>query len=406
MAQTRQAKLAVDGGVALRSSPFAPWPSFSPAELQAVENVLRSGRVNYWTGDQGRNFEHEFSEFAGTRHAVACANGTVALELALYALGVGNGDEVIVPGRSFFATASCVLMRGARPVFADVDRDSQNLTAAGIVPHITGKTRAIIAVHLAGWPCDMDAIGKVAQSRGLRVIEDCAQAHAAADKGRRVGSMGDVGAFSFCQDKIMTTGGEGGILTTNNEEVWKRAWSFKDHGKNYGGVQDRTNPASFRWVHDHVGTNWRLTEMQAALGRVALGELEDRVRRRRELAGILAARLTRLPQLRIPIPPPQSYHAYYKFYAFLRPETLREGWDRDRVLAAITEEGIPCFVGSCSEIYLEKAIPEELRPEAPCAVSRELGATSLMFLVHHTLCEQDMLDTCEAIEKVLRVASQ
>lgn len=398
--------LAIDGGPKLRTKPLAPWPSFTADEVQAVTRILESGKVNYWTGDEGRQFEAEFAAFTGCKHAVALANGTVALELALYGLGIGPGDEVITTSRTFIASASCVVMRGSIPVMADVDRDSQNITAETIRAALTPRTRAIIAVHLAGWPCDMDPILELAREHGLKVIEDCAQAHGATYKGRPVGSMGDANAFSFCQDKIMTTGGEGGMLTTNDVELWKRAWAFKDHGKSYDAVYNRRHPPGFRWLHESFGTNWRLTEMQSALGRVLLHKLPDMVSKRRRLAAVLTERFAAIPALRVTVPPEDIGHSYYKYCVFLRPERLRDNWYRQQVIDAINAEGIPCYSGSCSEIYLEKAFPENLKPAQPLDVARELGETALMFLVHPTLLEQDMHDTADAVAKVLAAAAQ
>ena len=399
-------KLALDGGVPVRTEPFGPWPHFEEDEVAAAAAVLRSGRVNYWTGEEARRFEREFAAVAGCDYAVAVANGTVALELALWALGIGPGDEVIVPSRTFIASASCAVMRGATPVVADVDPVSQNLTAATVAAALTPRTKAIIAVHLAGWPCDMDPLLALARERGLYVIEDCAQAHGATYKGRPVGSMGDAAAFSFCQDKIMTTGGEGGMLTTNRRDVWERAWRYKDHGKSYAAVYHREHPPGFRWLHESFGTNWRMTEMQAAIGRVQLRKLPGWVEKRRRNAGILTARFAQLPALRATVPPPEVGHAYYKYYTFVRPEALKDGWNRNRIMLAVQAEGIPCFVGSCSEIYREKAFQEAgLGPAARLPVAKELGETSLMFLVHPTLSEADMEDTASAVEKVLRLAT-
>lgn len=385
----------------VRTAAFAPWPSFEQDEIDAVRDVMVSGKINYWTGEEGRLFEKEYAAFVGSRYAIALTNGTVALELALEALGIGEGDEVIVPSRTFLATASCALMRGAKPVFADVDRVSQNITAETIRPLITERTRAVIVVHLAGWPCDMDPILKLAREHHVKVIEDCAQAHGAVYKGRNVGSMGDVGTFSFCQDKIMTTGGEGGLITTNDEEVWSRAWSFKDHGKSFDAVYKQAHPPGFRWLHESVGTNWRLTEMQSALGRVLLRKLPERVKARRRNAARLNQLFAADPAIRLTVPQEDTQHAYYKYYFFLRPEALRSDWDRNAMIAQINAEGVPCFSGSCSEIYLEKAFELSLRPQRhhPCA--RELGNTSLMFLVHHTLTDGDMVDTFSAVTKVL-----
>ena len=394
-------RLAVDGGVPVRTKPFAPWPSYSRDEIEAAASVLASGKVNYWTGQEGHQFEAEFASFTGCRHAVALANGTVALELALEGLGIAVGDEVIVPSRTFIASASCAVMRGATPVIADVDPDSQNLTAETILAVLTPRTRAIVAVHLTGWPCDMDPILELAREHGLKVVEDCAQAHGASYRGRPVGSMGDAGAFSFCQDKIITTGGEGGMLITNDADLWSHAWAFKDHGKSYAAVYNRHHPPGYRWLHESFGTNWRLTEMQSAIGRLQLSRLQESVTARRSHAAVLTMRFSQMPALRVTVPAADTYHSYYKYYVFLRRERLREDWGQQRIIEAIQAEGVPCFQGSCSEIYLERAFPEAMRPHERLPIARELGETSLMFPVHPTLSEADMHDISDAVEKVL-----
>ena len=407
MASTRpDPELAIAGGPPVRTRPWTPWPEFSADEVEAAAAVLRSGKVNYWTGDEGRKFEEEFAAWVGRKHAVALANGTLALELALYALGIGPGDEVIVPSRTFVATATCVLLRGATPVFADVDRDSGNLTAETVRPLIHRRTRAIIPVHLAGWPCDMEPILALARRHKLKVVEDCAQAHGATYKGRPVGALSDIAAFSFCQDKIISTGGEGGMLLTDDRKLWERAWSYKDHGKSYDAVYRRKHPPGFRWLHESPGSNWRLTEMQSAMGRVLLKKIPERVARRRRNAAILDRRLSSLPALRVPSVPAGFGHAFYKYHLYLRPERLARGWNRERLLEAISAEGVPCLSGSCSEIYLEKMFPAKLRPKKRLPVARELGETSLMFQLHHTLAEEDMLDICRAVGKVMKVAAR
>lgn len=378
---------------------FAPWPYFAEDEVEAAAAVLRSGKVNYWTGEEGRLFEREFAAFVGCRHAVAVANGTVALELALRALGIGPGDEVVTTSRTFIASASCVAAVGARPVFADIDRDSQNVTANSIRAVLTPATKAIIPVHL-GWPCEMDEIVEFARKFQLKIVEDCAQAHGATYKGRPVGSLGDIAAFSFCQDKNLTTAGEGGMVTTNSEEMWERMWSYKDHGKSYEAVHRRQHPWGFRWLHESLGTNWRLSEVQSAVGRVGLRKLPDWIGTRRKHAAMLTERLSRIRGLRIPVTPAHVQHSYYKYYAFIRPEKLAPGWHRDRIAQAIASHGIPTSVGTCSEIYLEKAFPLEWRPAERLPIARELGETSLMFLIHPTLTEAHMERTCEAVERV------
>jgi len=400
-------KLALDGQQPVRSSQFPPWPSFEQDEIEAVERVLRSGKVNYWTGDEGRSFEREFACFHGVKHAVALMNGTAALEAALFSLGIGMGDEVIVTPRTFIASASCVIMRGARPVFADVDPISQNITADSIEPAITSRTKAIIAVHLAGWPCDMDSIMELARRKGLYIIEDCAQAHGAKYKGMVVGSFGDVAAFSFCQDKIITTGGEGGMVTTNNREIWSKIWSFKDHGKDYDSVYKKKHPSGFRWLHDTFGTNLRMTEIQAAIGRIQLQKLNDWLLKRKRNADILSASLKRIKALTVNIPPDYIQHAYYKFYSFVKPHLLDTQWNREKIIEAITAEGMTCLSGSCSEIYLEKAfLDSEFRMDKRLPVAKKLGETSLMFLVHPTLTEKDMEDMAHAVEKVMKIAGK
>jgi dTDP-4-amino-4,6-dideoxygalactose transaminase len=379
---------------------LAPWPYFEPDEIEAATAVLRSGKVNYWTGQEGRLFEAEFARSIGTKYAVCVANGTVALELALESCGIGRGDEVITTCRTFIASASCIVMRGARPICVDVDPDSQNMTAETVRRAITPRTKAIIAVHLAGWPCDMDEILNLAADNDLRVIEDCAQSQGGSYKGRPVGSMGDVAAFSFCHDKIMTTAGEGGMLTTNDSAVWERAWSFKDHGKSYDAVYNRHHGGSFRWLHESFGTNWRMTEMQAALGRVVLAKVPRWVETRRRHSNALTKILSTLPCLRIPTVPDAFRHAYYKYYAFLRPEMLCKGWDRDKIIEAVNAKGVPCFAGSCSEIYLEKAFSTRRKhPSLP--VAKTLGENSLMFLVHPTLSDEHIAIMCRTIKNVL-----
>ncbi len=391
----------------VRTAPFPPWPYFDKDEIEAAMNVLRAGKVNYWTGDEGRRFEGEFAAFVGTKHAVAVMNGTVALEAALFALNVGPGDEVIVTPRSYVASAGCVALRGAKPVFADVDPVSQNITAASIEPVITPRTRAVIAVHLAGWPCEMDDILALAQKHDLAVIEDCAQAQGARYKGRPVGSLGDVAAFSFCQDKISTTGGEGGMVTTNRKDFWSTIWSYKDHGKSYDAVYSaEVKPGpSFRWLHESFGTNGRMTEMQAAIGRMQLRKLPSWIETRRRAAAILTKSFQNIPAFRVTVPPQEVFHAYYKYYVFIRPDQLKKGWNRERVITAVNAQGIPCFSGSCSEIYREKAF-DSLRPAERLPVASELGETAMMFLVHPTLSEQDILDTVKAVERVMGAASR
>ncbi len=384
---------------------FSPWPSFTEEEGNAVKDVLLSNKVNYWTGTEGREFEKEFAAWAGADHAIALANGTVALDVALLALGLNKGDEVIVTSRTFLASASSIVNAGGIPVFSDVDRDSQNITAETIEKVLTSKTRGIICVHLAGWPCDMDPIMALAEKHDLFVIEDCAQAHGALYKGKPVGSIGDVGAWSFCQDKIMTTGGEGGMVTTNNEALWKKMWSLKDHGKSYDAVYNREHAPGFRWLHESFGTNWRMTEMQAVIGRIQLTRMEEWHQTRVKYAKQIWDVAAKIKGLRVPEIPEDITHAAYKCYLFIEPEMLKDDWNRDRVLKEIADRGVPSFSGSCSEVYLEKAFDDtDWRPKEPLLTARELGETSMMFLVHPTLTQEEVDKTCKALIDVMKLA--
>ena len=391
--------------MAVQSSSYSPWPYFDEEQVNAVADVLRSGKVNYWTGEHGRMFEREYADYVGCRHGIAVANGTVALELALYALGIGAGDEVITTSRTFIATASCIVVRGATPVFADVDKNSQNLTVETIKKVVTEKTKAIIAVHLAGWPCEMDALMSFAKEQNIKVIEDCAQAHGATLNGKQVGSMGHVAAFSFCQDKIITTGGEGGMVTTNDKSLWSKMWSYKDHGKSWDAVFEREHPEGFRWLHDSFGTNWRMTEMQAVLGRLQLKQLADWTERRQFNAERIWSAAKESTALRVPEVLSHVGHAVYKCYVFVRPELLKSGWSRDRIMSEINGHGVPCYSGSCSEVYLEKAFDgTNYGANSNLPTAKVLGETSLMFLVHPTLTDNEIDKTCNAIISVMASA--
>jgi dTDP-4-amino-4,6-dideoxygalactose transaminase len=387
---------------------FSPWPSFTDEEVDAVSRVLRSNKVSYWTGQEGRQFEREFAEFSGSAHAIAVANGTVAIDLALLSLGVGVGDEVIVTSRTFLASVSSIVNAGAIPIFADVDPDSQNITAESISAVLSSRTRAVICVHLAGWPCDMDPIIELSKTHNLFVIEDCAQAHGAVYKGRSIGSIGSIGCWSFCQDKIMSTGGEGGMVTTNDEDLWSKMWSFKDHGKSWEAVYEHEHPPGFRWLHESFGTNWRMTEMQAAIGRIQLKRMPQWHKARINYAKQIWSAAKELPGLRVPSfkcdscdcseDSKRCEHAVYKCYLFVEGAEQ----DRDRIMAAVNARGVPCFSGSCSEVYLEKAFDDTgWRPEQRLPNAKRLGETSLMFLCHPTLTQTEVDLTCQVLAGVI-----
>ncbi len=386
---------------------FEPWPSFTSEEADAVSKVLLSNKVNYWTGQECREFEKEFATFSGTPYAVALANGTVALDVALKALNIGAGDDVIVTSRTFLASASSIVTAGANPIFADVELDSQNISRQTIEAVLTSNTKAIICVHLAGWMCDMDPIMQLAAEKGLYVIEDCAQAHGAQYKGKPAGSIGHIAAWSFCQDKIMTTGGEGGMVTTHDEILWKKMWSYKDHGKSFDSVYHKEHPAGFRWVHDSFGTNWRMMEMQAVIGRIQLRRMTEWTAKRTENAEKIFAAFEDSPYFTVHRPSDDYVHAHYKCYVQVNVEALPEGWSRDRIMHEINAERVPCFSGSCSEVYLEHAFDNTpWRPLKRLENAQKLGGSSLMFLVHPTLSSESLNKTLNAIQNVQQAMSQ
>ena len=386
---------------------FSPWPSYSVEEIDCVKDVLASNKVNYWTGDQCRKFEKEFAAWSDSEYAVSLANGTLALDIAIKALGIGDGDEVIVTSRSYIASITSIINAKATPVFVDVDPSTQNITPKNISAAINKNTKAIMCVHLAGWPCDMDEIKSIASDNDLFIIEDCAQAHGAKYRGKPVGSIGDIGCWSFCQDKIMTTGGEGGMVTTNNKSLWLKMWEYKDHGKSYEAVYNKKHPEGFKWIHESFGTNWRMTEMQGAIGRIQLNKMAEWTNIRNGNAKILTEKFSkftekdgiiRIPQLRNE---EGFIHAFYKYYVFVQEKNLKNNWTRDRIISEISSKGAPCMHGSCSEVYLEKAFDNtNFRPDERLPVAKQLGETSIVFLVHPTLNKQEMYDIAEIATSV------
>ena len=391
------------------NTPFSPWPSFTQQEADAVSQVLLSNKVNYWTGEECRQFEREFADWTGSKYAIAMANGTLALDAALQALDIGAGDEVIVTSRTFIASISSIVNAGAKPIFADVDAATGNITAETITAVLSDKTKGIVCVHLAGWPCDMDNILALADEHSLYVIEDCAQAHGARYKGRSVGSIGHIGAWSFCQDKIMTTGGEGGMVTTDSELLWRKMWAYKDHGKSYAAVYETEQSPGYNWLHESFGTNWRMTELQGVIGRIQLEKMSEWTAKRAANAQAILEACSKweakgylyVPRLEHLAEFSNTNHAYYKLYVYVQQENLANGWTRDRIIEAINHQDVPCFSGSASEVYLEKAFDDTgLRPNIRLPMAKQLGESSLMFLVHPTLTTAEIEQTIKAIDTV------
>lgn len=395
---------------------FSDWPSFSREEAKKAKDVLLSNKVNYWTGNEVKLFEKEFANYCNVKYSVALSNGTIAIDAALKALEIGSGDEVIVTSRTFIASASSIVNANAKPIFVDVDENSQNIDPIQIKKHITKNTKAIICVHLAGWACEMDEIKKLIKDRKIYLIEDCAQAHGAVYKGKPVGSIGDIGCWSFCQDKILTTAGEGGMITTNNRKLWKKIWQYKDHGKSYDLVYKKNSGDGFRWLHNDFGTNWRMTEIQGAIGRIQLRKLDDWIDIRNLNQNKIWETASKLQSVRVPDFKCSSCsckksencrHAAYKCYIFIKPEMLKKSWSRDLIVKEINKLGVPCYTGTCSEIYKEKCFKnKKLQPNKFLKNARALGETSIMFLVHPSLKAAEIKKTCDVLKAVVTKATK
>jgi len=382
------------------------WPYYDSEEIDAVKRILTAGKVNYWTGDQSKKFEEEFSKWCGTKYAIALSNGSVALTTAYLSIGIKKGDEVITTSRTFIATSSTLVLLGAIPIFADVELKSGCISVRTIEKLITKKTKAISVVHLGGWPIDMNPIMELAGKHNLYVIEDCSQAHGAEINKRKVGSFGDVATWSFCQDKIISTGGEGGMITTNDKKIKDFIWSYKDHGKSYDLMQKNINAISYQKIYQGFGTNLRITEIQSAIGRIQLRKLKDWTNIRKKNAEVIINKLKNLKIARIEVPSENFVHAWYKLYVYLDFNFINNNWNRDKIIKEITNNGFPAFSGSCSELYMEDCFIEAgLTPQTRLPNAKILGLTSLMFLVHPTISESIMDDYAEVIYKVLKRAS-
>jgi dTDP-4-amino-4,6-dideoxygalactose transaminase len=296
-----------------------------------------------------------------------------------------------------------------KPVFADVDFESGCISCETIEPLITKKTKAISVVHLGGWPADMQMIIDMARSYNIKVIEDCSQAHGAKIKTelgfKSVGSFGDIGTWSFCQDKIITTGGEGGMVTTSDEKIWDFIWSYKDHGKDFQEVHRKDHPPGYRWLHKNFGTNYRLTEMQSAIGRYQLKLLPEWNKKRASNAANIITKISSIPCIRIPNIPENLNHGWYKLHCYLDETHIKDGWDRNKIIKEINSLGFPALQGSCSEIYMEKCFKNNnIYPKEILKNAKILGRTSLMFLIHPTITEVQIDKYSEAIYKVLKRA--
>lgn len=352
-------KLAIDGGQPITSEPFPPWPVFTDEMIQAAIEPLKTGKCNYWTGKLGMEFEQKFAEWCGASYGICTSSGTTALHTALGGLGIGPGDEVIVPSYTFIASSMSVAQAGAIPVFADVEPQSHTISAEDIEAKVSGQTRAVIVVHLYGEVADMDAINAVARKHGLLVIEDSAQAHGATYDGKKVGTLGDIGAFSFCQSKTFTTGGEGGCVVTNDEDVAWRCRAFRDHGYD---VEKRMAllelEATLPYIHNTLGFNFRMTEMQAAIGLEALKIIDTwNLPRRRRNGEYLIQRLKDIPQIiRLPIHNDRIQNGFWLFPIIVDIDAL--SCDIRQLGKALTAEGIPNGPVMWPQSYKERCYSE------------------------------------------------
>ena len=366
---------------------------YTKEQIQSVSNILRKNKTNYWTGNECKLFEEEFSKYIGNKYSIAVSNGSVALELSLKALNLKKGDKVIVSPRSFIISASCVLNMGLKPIFADVDING-NLDIDGISKSYNKNVKAIIVVHLNGLSCDLDPILKFTKKNKIYLIEDCSQAHGAVYKGKFVGSFGDVATWSFCQDKIISTGGEGGMISTNDKKIWEQIWSYKDHGKNYQSVFFKKHKEGFRWLHDGLGSNYRMTEMQATLGRHQLKQLDNQIKKRNKIANLYIENLKEFMHKKHVLKkldfkcstcPSKKIenekcnlcrHAFYRLNLFINPKIVNQ----IKLITELDKNNVTARVGSCPEIYREQIFKKlKIYPKKRLINAKLLGEISLQF---------------------------
>ena len=420
--------LAIHGGPKAVTNKLAGWPQFDENAIRSVEAVLRSGKVNYWTGKRGMEFEQKFAAWQGSRYAVSVATGTAALHVALSALGIGPGDEVIVPSYTFIASSFSVVQAGAIPRFADVNLDDHCISVESARKLVNQRTRAIMPVHLYGNVCDMDPILAFAREHNLYVIEDNAEAFGGAYKGRKTGAWGHMAACSFCQNKTFTTGGEGGMVTTDDEDLAWRARSFRDHGYD---VKQRLSLLELEqklpYIHNMVGWNYRMTEMQSAIGLAELERMDNwNMPARRRNAKILTGALKQCPEVKyLPIDTPERQNGWYVMAFSLDIENMtcniREFVD------AAAAEGAPCWKVFWPQCHTERAFREHQAfgqsgfpfrsKEYTNPASADYGNVDVPNALWHethtftcfgypTYTEEDMRQIANALVKVIRAYSK
>lgn len=401
------AKLALDGGKPVRKRAFPSWPIFGEEERKSLLGVFESGK--WWYGEKVKEFEEKFAAFQDAKYAVTCSNGTVALEASLIACGVGAGDEVIVPPYTFIATATAALNVNAIPVFADIDIETANIDLEDLKRKITPQTKAIIPVHFAGLPCDMDALSDIAQSHELKIIEDACHSWGTKWKGKGTGALGDCGAFSFQMTKNITSG-EGGIVLTDNQELAEVIRSYINCGRR------KDKP----WYEHHIlGTNLRMTELQAAILLGQLSRLETQTLKREENASYLDEKLRDLPGIRVMKKDPRVSRRSYHLYVFRYIQEEWEGIERRKFIKALNKEGIPCSKGYPYPLYKNSLFSTKGNGPRYCPIScpyygKEVDYTEVYCPNTERLCKEavwvehpvllaereDMEDIARAIVKV------
>ena len=379
------------------------WPSYSKKEAKLVSEIIASNKVNYLFGNKGKEFEEKFSHFTGSKYSLAVANGTLALDLCLRSIELKRNDEVIVTSRSFVASASCISALGAIPVFADVDVNSQNISISDIKKLTSKKTKAIICVHFAGFPCEMQKILKFAKGKNIFVIEDCAQAHGGFINGKSVGTFGHISAWSFCNDKILSTGGEGGMITTNSKKLFKFVESFNNHGKNFSkfGALQNKKISNFPFIHDSIGLNYRLTEMQSAIGIYQLEKLSNWQKLRNRNAEIYINALKKLDLIITPEVPKNVQHAWYKLYLIINTPFLKKGSSRTKIIEEINKNGIFCSFGSCGSIYREKAFKNLNYKKSNCKNAYFLERNSILLEINPNIPKKIIEKRAKIIKSIL-----
>ncbi len=376
----------------IKNISFSSWPKYSKKEVNKVKKIIETGKVNYWTGNYCTLFEKKFKLKFNLNYAISVANGSVALDAAVNVLKLSKRDEVLVTSRSYVSTASCLQNTPARIRFIDIDLDTQNIDIECIKKNINSKTKLIICTHLAGWPCDVDKIKKIIGKRKIYIIEDCSQAHGAMIKNKFVGSMGDISVWSFCNDKIMSTLGEGGMISCKSSFLYKKLWAYKDCGKNIDKIKKKSKNRLFKWLHDFDGTNLRMTEIQAAVGIEQLKNLNLMVKKRFGNLKTLRKKINN-PKIFIPEYPINIIHSGYRFYLYLKNPA-----SRNKFIKYLNANSIDANQGSCPEIYKEKRFSVKNNFKI-LKNANKLGKICVSLPSHHLMSYKDLVYVAKIINQ-------